>query len=412
MVLSNRVMKKLLLLILGIFMLMICFAGCTSQPATPTPVPTPTHVATQPPMTFPVGVEWRLTSYLNGANVMTGVIGEKPVTARFDSSEALSGSGGCNQYTATYKVTGTSISITQPITTLMACPEPIMQQETTYLALLTKASTYKSLGDTLTLFDASGAAILEFKRPLDGVTPTTPPIVGVWDLFSYNNGKGGIETVIIGSEITANFQANWIVSGSGGCNQYSAGYTTTASNGITITQPTTTLMACANNVMQQETQYLALMQRATKFEIAGDQLTLFDSSGTKLLIYKKHVPVPLTGTWNLFSYNNGKGAIQSVMIGSTTNAVFGSDWKLSGTGGCNQYSAGYTTTASNGITITQPTSTMMACAEAVMQQETQYFSLLPTAAKYEISGDQLTMFNSTGTKILIYKSAGLKVNPL
>jgi len=241
---------------------------------------------------------------------------------------------------------------------------------------------------------------------------TPSPIVGEWDLISYNNGKGAIETVIIGSEVTANFQANWIVAGSGGCNQYSAGYTTTASNGITISQPTTTLMACANNVMQQETQYLSLMQKATKFEIAGDQLSLFDSAGTKLLIYNKRVPVPLSGTWNLFSYNNGKGAIQSVMIGSTTNAVFGSNWKLSGTGGCNQYSAGYTTTASNGITITQPTSTMMMCAEAVMQQEYQYFSLLPTAAKYEISGDQLTLFNLTGTKILIYKSANLKVNPL
>ncbi len=218
----------------------------------------------------------------------------------------------------------------------------------------------------------------------------TPSLIeGVWHLTSYNNGMGGIVTVLVGSEVTANFQANWIVAGSGGCNQYSAGYTTTASNGITIAQPTTTLMACANNVMQQETQYLSLMQKATKFEIAGDQLTLFDSSGTKLLIYKKHVTAPLTGTWNLFSYNNGKGGIQSVMIGSTTNAIFESNWKLSGTGGCNQ-----------------------ACAEAVMQQETQYLSLLPTAAKYEISGDQLTMFNSTGTKILIYKSAGLKVNPL
>jgi heat shock protein HslJ len=295
MVLSNRLMKKLLLFILGIFMLMICFAGCTSQPATPPATLVP--VATQLP------------------------------------------------------------AVSQPIA-------------------------------------------------------TQSPIVGVWDLTSYNNGKGGIETVITGTGVTANFQPNWIVAGSGGCNQYSAGYTTTASNGITIAQPTTTLMACANNVMQQETQYLALMQKATKFEISGDQLTLFDSSGTKLLIYKKQVPVPLTGTWNLFNYNNGKGGIQSVMIGSTTNAVFGSNWKLSGTGGCNQYSAEYTTTASNGITITQPTSTMMACAEPVMQQETQYFSLLPTAAKFEISGDQLTMFNSGGTKILIYKSAGLKVNPL
>jgi heat shock protein HslJ len=288
-------MKKVLLLILGIFMLMICFAGCTSQPATPPTTPAP--VATQLP------------------------------------------------------------AVSQPIA-------------------------------------------------------TPPPLVGVWDLTSYNNGKGGIETVIVGTSITADFRADWTVSGTAGCNQYSAGYATTASNGITIAQPTMTLMACANNVMQQEIQYLSLMQKATKFEISGDQLTLFDSSGTKLLIYDKHVPVPLSGTWNLFSYNNGKGAIQSVMVGSTTNAVFGSNGKLSGTGGCNQYSADYTTSSSNGITITQPTSTMMACAESFMQQETQYLSLLPTAAKYEISGDQLTLFNSAGTKILIYKSANLKVNPL
>jgi heat shock protein HslJ len=241
---------------------------------------------------------------------------------------------------------------------------------------------------------------------------TQTPITGVWDLFSYNNGKGGIESVITGTTTTADFQANWKLSGTGGCNQYNAEYTTTASNGITITQPITTLMACAAPVMQQETQYLALLQQATKYEISGDQLTLFDKTGTKLLIYKKQVSIPITGTWNLFSYNNGKGAIESTMIGSKTTAVFGSDWKLSGTGGCNQYSAEYTTTASNGITITKPISTMMACENNLMQQETQYLSLLPTAAKYEISGDQLTLFNSGGTKILIYKSAGLKVNPL
>jgi heat shock protein HslJ len=290
-------MKKILMLILGIFMLMICFAGCTSQPATPPPVTTPAPVATQLP------------------------------------------------------------AVSQPIA-------------------------------------------------------TQSPIVGAWDLNSYNNGKGAIQSVITGSQTTANFQADGKLSGSGGCNQYSAGYTTTTSNGITITQPVTTLMACAEPVMQQETQYLSLLQQATKYEVSGDQLTLFDKNGVKVLIYKKQATIPITGTWNLFNYNNGKGAIQSAMIGSTTNAIFGSDWKLSGTGGCNQYSAGYTTTASNGITITQPTSTMMACAEAVMQQETQYLSLLPTAAKFEISGDQLTLFNSAGTKILIYKSAGLKVNPL
>jgi heat shock protein HslJ len=295
MVLSLRAMKKLLLFILGIFMLMICFAGCTSQPATPPPTPAP--VATQLPV------------------------------------------------------------VTQPIA-------------------------------------------------------TQSPIVGVWDLSSYNNGKGAIQTVTTGSQITADFGADWKLSGSGGCNQYNAEYTTTASNGITITQPITTLMACAEPVMQQETQYLSLLQQATKYEISGDQLTLFDKNGVKLLIYKKQVSIPITGTWYLFNYNNGKGAIQSVTAGSKTTALFGSNGKLSGSGGCNEYSAAYTTPGTNGITITQPVSTLMACAEPVNQQEMQYFSLLPTAAKYEISGDQLTLFNSTGTKILIYKSAGLKVNPL
>jgi heat shock protein HslJ len=293
--LSNSGMKKLLLLILGIVMLMICFAGCTSQPATPPTTPPP--VATQLPV------------------------------------------------------------VTQPIT-------------------------------------------------------TQPPIAGVWDLSTYNNGKGAMQTVLSGSQITADFRADGKLSGSGGCNQYNAQYTITASNGITITQSITTLMACAEPVMQQETQYLSLLQQATKYEITGDQLTLFDKNGAKLLVYKKQVSIPITGTWNLFNYNNGKGAIQSVIAGSKTTAVFGSNGKLSGSGGCNEYSAVYTTPGTGGITITQPVSTMMACKEPVMQQETQYFSLLPTAAQYEISGDQLTLFNATGTKILIYKSAGLKVNPL
>ena len=288
-------MKKILFIILGIFMLSICLAGCTSQPVTSTPTPIPTQMP----------------------------------------------------------------AVTQPVAT--------------------QAS-----------------------------------IVGVWDLFSYNNGKGAIQSVITGSGVTVDFRADGKLSGSGGCNQYSAEYTTTASNGITITQPINTLMACGEPIMQQETLYLSALQQATKYEISGDQLTLFDKYGTKLLIYQKHVGMPATigGTWNLFSYNNGKGGIETVIIGSKTTAVFGADWKLSGTGGCNQYSADYTTTASNGITITQPASTRMACENNLMQQETQYLSLLPTAAKYEISGDQLTLFNAAGTKILIYKSASLIVNPL
>jgi heat shock protein HslJ len=53
----------------------------------------------------------------------------------------------------------------------------------------------------------------------------------------------------------------------------------------------------------------------------------------------------------------------------------------------------------------------MACEDNVMQQETQYLSLLPKASTYNIAGDQLTLFNSTGTKILIYTPAPSGATP-
>ena len=57
--------------------------------------------------------------------------------------------------------------------------------------------------------------------------------------------------------------------------------------------------------------------------------TLFNKNGVKILIYKKQATIPITGTWYLFNYNNGKGTIQTVTAGSKTTAVFGSNGKLS-----------------------------------------------------------------------------------
>jgi heat shock protein HslJ len=262
-------MKKIFAVFAGILLLTVCFAGCTN-----------TYV-TQTPTTFPTGVEWRLTSYLNRANVLTSVTGVKPVTALFDTSGKLSGSGGCNQYSATYTVAGTGITISPPITTLMACENDIMQQESQYLSLLPKASTYETSGDQLTIFDSTGTKILIYHKQVS--RPAT--IVGLWNLFSYNNGMGGIQTVITGSKTTANFSADGKLSGSGGCNQYSATYTTSGAKGITISQPVSTMMACESNLMQQESQYLSLLPSANTYEISGDQLTLFNATGTKILVY-------------------------------------------------------------------------------------------------------------------------------
>ena len=46
--------------------------------------------------------------------------------------------------------------------TLMACPEPIMAQESAYLEALGAAETYEISGDQLTLYDADGNPLVVF----------------------------------------------------------------------------------------------------------------------------------------------------------------------------------------------------------------------------------------------------------
>ena len=126
-------MNKLLALLSAILVGMVLFSGCTGQPAQTTPTPvqnqSPTSAVGTPetpapaslvPASFPVGITWRLFSYSDGKGGTTYVIGDQAVTALFRADGQVSGSSGCNQYTATFTATGSSIKITPGMTTLMA----------------------------------------------------------------------------------------------------------------------------------------------------------------------------------------------------------------------------------------------------------------------------------------------------
>jgi hypothetical protein len=86
------------------------------------------------------------------------------VTAVFGEDGALTGSAGCNRYTAGYEIDGDSISIGPAASTRMFCAEPegVMEQETAYLAALESAATYAIQGDTLELWNAEGARLASY----------------------------------------------------------------------------------------------------------------------------------------------------------------------------------------------------------------------------------------------------------
>jgi heat shock protein HslJ len=86
------------------------------------------------------------------------------VSLKFDfTSNTVSGSAGCNHYSASYKLRNSNLSIDQAMSTLMACLDnEAMQQESEFMMLLSQVIRYQIDGDVLFLFAENGE-ILQFQ---------------------------------------------------------------------------------------------------------------------------------------------------------------------------------------------------------------------------------------------------------
>jgi putative lipoprotein len=69
----------------------------------------------------------------------TGVIDNLQTTIKFEKEGRLSGSGGCNRYTAPYQLKGNQIKIGMMAATQKACPPAIMNQEDRFFKALAQA---------------------------------------------------------------------------------------------------------------------------------------------------------------------------------------------------------------------------------------------------------------------------------
>jgi heat shock protein HslJ len=76
------------------------------------------------------------------------------------------------------------------------------------------------------------------------------------------------------------------MSGSAGCNQYAASYTT-KDFAIAISPAATTMMYCENtNVMQQESAYIKDLAKAVELRVSESNLNLYDTTGKPLLVFE------------------------------------------------------------------------------------------------------------------------------
>jgi heat shock protein HslJ len=111
----------------------------TASPATAPAAATAAAAAASKADTFNlVGTDWVLEN-LAGGEVAPNV----RATLSFPEAGKVAGNGSCNRFFGQSQIAGTEIKLGPLGSTRMACPEPLMSQETKYLNALQAAERYK-----------------------------------------------------------------------------------------------------------------------------------------------------------------------------------------------------------------------------------------------------------------------------
>jgi len=120
-----------------------------------------TYTVVQP--TALEGTEWDALAYNNGKDALVSLAAGSTITAKFGADGSLAGGASINRYSTAYTTSGGAMTIDAKIvSTQMAGPADLVQQEDAYLAALPKTSTYSIEGDELWLRDPTGAALAHY----------------------------------------------------------------------------------------------------------------------------------------------------------------------------------------------------------------------------------------------------------
>ena len=359
-------------------------------------------------------VRWLLAS-INGEAVPEGVNAQVLFTpasspAAQNEENAVNGSAGCNTFFGAYTLAGDTFSAGPFGLTQMMCEDAVMQVEQAFLAGLESAQNYQITLNQLIINTETGALLLYADRmPLEGPQ---------WVL----TGQGAMDNPqppIEGAVFTANFGRQFgmpsgILSGGTGCNDYTATYYAAADE-IKVNLPQTAQNACSDAQMEAEQGYFLGLNAAREYRILGNEMQVFYDDYVLIFVgsYPEEETGPLTvldGTmWWLTSIDTFV-----VAPGSETSIAFainpdGKTGAISGSGGCNTYSAEIT-----GVFALGPinaSAAMCDLPEGVMEQESAYLNVLQNANGVWIEGNTLRI--TTNLETLYFSNSGpAPVQPL
>jgi heat shock protein HslJ len=207
--------------------------------------------------------------------------GNDAVSLQFEQGR-VNGSDGCNRFNGPYLSHGTSLTIGPPrAATKMACPPLVMQQAAQFNQALSGTRFFRLDGANLRLLGVDGSVRAT-------LVPQSHTLEGRWQVNRYNNGRQGVVSPLLGTDLDLSFLGDGRIGGSSGCNRYNATIQVEGSK-VTISAPLSTRRLCSApaGVMEQERQFLAALTSVATLRREGQRLELRSADGALALILKR-----------------------------------------------------------------------------------------------------------------------------
>jgi len=335
-------------------------------------------------------VEWMVTQ-LDGAAVPS----DPAITATFATDGSLTGSGGCNTYSATWTSDGDTLTVTGVAATRMSCGSDVDAREQSYFTLLQDAASWALDGSAVVVTSTSGATIVYGG---DSASASPAPggllLVGTWPLATVDG-----EAPPAGMSVVLDIRDDGTLAGVA-CNDYNATYTATEAGDLSVGAVAATRMSCGDAADAFEASYLDGLQNATQWGTQDGQLFLF---GTADLVFGggSATDATLTGQAWFLTAIDGTPVDGSLGMGVT----FGDDGSATGSGGCNNFRGTYSVDGDT-LTVGPLASTRMSCGSATDALESSYLSSLEAAFGFAISGQDLVISTAADQTLDFSTSAG------
>jgi heat shock protein HslJ len=239
----------------------------------------------------------------------------------------------------------------------------------------------------------------------------TQDLSGTYVLQSMMSEKGLMIPVINGTAVSLSISSDGIT-GKAGCNQY-GGTVTLGPDGAVVFGPIySTEMYCTGSaVMAQESRYLGLLEKTTRFVTGDGQISGYDVSGYQTLKFTrtgdgiKPVLEGISGTvWNVDSVRGRAGKMVTPVAGSEITLLIEENGTVSGRAGCNLYGGALTIRKDGTVSLSPLVSTLMYCSspEGVMDQESLYLGTFGKTTRLSVENGLLTAFGQDGATLVTF----------